>query len=373
MARILVIEDDELILKQVAYILQKAGHQTFIANDGDEGLHIAMDQIPDLIVTDIMMPRMDGYRIIKALRSHPETCHIPIIFLTALSSREVSERMKAMGANDFITKPFKQEDLMKSVASRLAQHQQSQQFKQAIIGAKQDFGAVVAQELRTPLVSIQSIQDLITMRQGRVKPEELIKFMAMIQQSTSRITHLVRQTELYMDLENDAQMTEDWQYQDLESILERMLEDLQSPQRDLDRIHIDENNEKHKLFWCNPGLLSYAIMELVSNALKFSNEDQEVYLRYVFTDESVYLEIVDKGVGIPIRHLEAAFTPFQRIEHGLPEQQGIGLGLNLAHRIIQLHHGKIIVDSEQGKGSCVKVYISRLPQGFIPELNYAKT
>ncbi len=118
-ARILIVDDDPWILRMVSTLLEKRGYTIATASDGEEGLMRA-DQIrPDLIITDVMMPKLDGWSLVRALRSRAELALVPVIFLTALGGEEDRIRGFRLGADDYLPKPFRFEELDLRVANAL--------------------------------------------------------------------------------------------------------------------------------------------------------------------------------------------------------------------------------------------------------------
>lgn len=118
--KILIIEDDPVTQKLVARMLTGAGYETSLASNGVEALEMIVSAQPDLIVSDVMMPEMDGFTLLYALRSNPQTANIPVIMLTARASGDDILDGIDMGANDYIPKPFHPEELLASVKERLA-------------------------------------------------------------------------------------------------------------------------------------------------------------------------------------------------------------------------------------------------------------
>ena len=120
---VLVADDDAWILRMVATVLEKRGYSVETAVDGEDALERALIRSPDLLITDVMMPRMDGWALVKALRSRPELAHLPVIFLTALSSDEDRIRGFRLGADDYVPKPFRFEELDLRVAKTVRRTQ----------------------------------------------------------------------------------------------------------------------------------------------------------------------------------------------------------------------------------------------------------
>jgi CheY-like chemotaxis protein len=119
MATLLVIEDEVPLRANLVRILSAEGYRVIAAADGDEGIRRVREDRPDLVICDILMPLVNGFGVLAALRSRPETAAIPFIFLTASADKENLARGLRSGANDYVTKPFKIADLLAAVKRRL--------------------------------------------------------------------------------------------------------------------------------------------------------------------------------------------------------------------------------------------------------------
>ena len=105
MANILVVEDDPTIRELVRLHLASASHDVITASDGLQGLQLAVNRLPDIIVSDVQMPNMDGFGMLAAVRANEQTAAIPVIFLTALDDRDSFRKSMNLGADDFLNKP----------------------------------------------------------------------------------------------------------------------------------------------------------------------------------------------------------------------------------------------------------------------------
>ena len=123
MKKILVIEDDVLLRNCTTEFLKEEGYNVFSAEDGIKGVQTAIEIVPDLIICDISMPRMDGFEVLKTLQSVPTTAIVPFIFLTAKSQKEDLRRGMQLGADDYITKPFDYDELLKAIHVRFGKHE----------------------------------------------------------------------------------------------------------------------------------------------------------------------------------------------------------------------------------------------------------
>jgi CheY-like chemotaxis protein len=131
---VLVADDDAWILRMVATVLEKRGYSVETAVDGEDALARALARPPDLLITDVMMPKMDGWALVRQLRSHAELAMLPVIFLTALSSEDDRIRGFRLGADDYVTKPFRFEELDLRVTKTLRRTQQTMQETREQLG-----------------------------------------------------------------------------------------------------------------------------------------------------------------------------------------------------------------------------------------------
>jgi DNA-binding response OmpR family regulator len=120
---VLVADDDAWILRMVATVLEKRGFSVETAVDGEEALQRALARTPDLLITDVMMPKMDGWALVRQLRAHTQLAMLPVIFLTALSSEDDRIRGFRLGADDYVAKPFRFEELDLRVTKTLRRTQ----------------------------------------------------------------------------------------------------------------------------------------------------------------------------------------------------------------------------------------------------------
>ena len=115
MTRVLVIDDEPAIADVLRMLLEFRGHEVLTADDGSRGFATAQRQSPDVIVLDLMMPVMDGFTALEALRGDERTAEIPVVILSALGSTEVRQRCHDLGARTFLQKPYNPEDLLRAV------------------------------------------------------------------------------------------------------------------------------------------------------------------------------------------------------------------------------------------------------------------
>ncbi len=122
MPKVLIIEDEEAVRENILDLLEAEDFETIAAANGRIGIHLAISEIPDLILCDMMMPEIDGYGVLTALRQDPSTATIPFIFLTAKSAKSDFRQGMDMGADDYITKPFTRAELLSAIMNRLEKY-----------------------------------------------------------------------------------------------------------------------------------------------------------------------------------------------------------------------------------------------------------
>ena len=179
---VLVADDDAWILRMVATVLEKRGYSVETAVDGEDALARALARPPDLLITDVMMPKVDGWSLVRQLRSHAELAMMPVVFLTALSSEDDRIRGFRLGADDYVTKPFRFEELDLRVAKtlrRTAQAVQESRDQLNTSGLRGDLSQVglssllvlIEMERKTGLLQLRSpdgISAQILVRSGKV-------------------------------------------------------------------------------------------------------------------------------------------------------------------------------------------------------------
>jgi len=167
MKKILLIEDNPDMRDNTSEILELADYQVATAPNGKVGVSLAKQDTPDLIICDIMMPELDGYGVLRMLGANPETANIPFIFLTAKAEKQDFRRGMNLGADDYITKPFDDVELLDAIEMRLKKHQSlHQDFEPTEEG--------IAEFMRTAR-GLDSLENLSDSRQTRLyKAKEVI-------------------------------------------------------------------------------------------------------------------------------------------------------------------------------------------------------
>jgi len=354
---ILVVEDHEPLLSAIQAILESEEYDVRTATDGLKALEVMKDVHPDLIVADIMMPRMDGYAFYDQVRARPEWVPIPFIFLTAKARKQDIMKGKVLGAEDYITKPFDLQDLLVAIRARLGRAAAiraatSVEFDKL----KQQIVTILSHELRTPLTYIQGYTSLALDDVPSLAPTALEDFLKAIKRGADRLTRLVEDLLLVVRLDT-GQAVDEFKmlvhvHQDLTQVLERTVrqyQDMAKSQGVTLETDIPSNLPPVRL--CEP-LFVDALGRLIENGIKFSRREEKlVAIDAKDADGRIAISIRDKGVGIPADAIPHLFERFRQIGREDMEQQGVGLGLAIARDLVRLHEGEITVESVHDEGS----------------------
>jgi signal transduction histidine kinase len=363
MMKILVIEDETPIRENVMEIFELEGFEVFGAADGSRGLELAARIKPDLILCDITMPEMDGYEVLVEIRRTPDIAAVPFIFLTARTDRPFVRHGMELGADDYITKPFTPAEIRAAVASRLDRRKAMQKSSdEDLEQARRTLIRMVSHELRTPLISINTSAEIISRQIGQLNPTQLQDMMDALNRGGKRLNRVVEQIVLVAELDTNALSANAiQQYGAVVPLSEVLIAAIDLARAFAYRhpdvtIRLDERDDQAAVV-CDMRALKHALAELITNALSFSPGESEVTIAQWQVDDRVWLSIVDHGVGMTPEQVELALKDFHQVDRDRHEQQGMGLGLPLARRIIETHGGELEISSVRGKGTQITLHL----------------
>jgi two-component system sensor histidine kinase/response regulator len=354
-SKILVIDDEDHFRQIIIKSLTKHGFEVLAAADGEAGVALASETLPDLIVCDLNMPRMDGYEVLAALRSEPRLADIPLIFLTGESQPSRVRQGMNLGADDYLTKPVDLADLVGAIRVRLSRRQsQRQRQEKQMERAMQLFGGIV-HDLRDPLFVVLGYTGMLKRGAGKAARggEDSQRMLDRMQQAVLRMQAIISET-LFLARSRMQRLPFDPGPFDLREFCEQMVAD-------------HEANPRVR-FECAPGRfplvadalrLRQALDNLLSNALKYSDGPVVVSLSAGARD--YLIEVSDQGIGIPAAEQTGIFEPFFRASN-TGNKPGNGLGLSIVKSCIEQHGGMIRFSSEAGKGATFFVELPRSPR-----------
>ncbi|MGK3996914.1 ATP-binding protein [Sorangium sp. So ce1024] len=384
-ARVLVVEDNPDMASYVESVLA-AEHEVALATNGREALESIAASRPDVIVSDVMMPEMDGFELVARLKGNPELRDIPILLLTARASRAEAVVGLEVGADDYVSKPFDPLELkarvraaerlhraylelagknreLATALSRLSETQEEllQAGKMAAIGT---LVAGLSHELNNPVsVVLMNVQHLIRRhRKGHGLPDEatILKVLATIERHANRCSELVRALLEYARGKPIGRVP-----CDVREALRRAV-DLSTPRARERRVHLEASSAAAlPVVLVNTSQLDSALLNVIGNALDASPHGGAVVVgaRPVPRGDvhGVEIDVRDTGCGIRAEDLSRIFEPFFTTK---PPGQGTGLGLSLTHRFVTEHQGSIRVESQPGAGTTVRLWLPAMqPNG----------
>ena len=349
--KILVIEDDTVVREEVVDWLIFEGHDVFSGMSGREGLALAVDILPDLILSDITMPEMDGLEMLAELRNNATTAHTPIIFMTARSARSDVRRGMELGAADYISKPFSNSELLGAVNTQLSNVEARRVQKKR---QDEEWRAVLTRslphELRTPLTVIMGYGESLKTSADTLPPDRIRSMAQHIIDSGARLERLVDNFLTFAQLESlrhnpgrVAALVQAACTEEPDALIGDIAARCAYVYRRSGDLELHLNAGAGVRITAEE--LAKSVQELLDNAFKFSPPATPVRVTSA-VDGGVYrLEIANVGPGIAPDELEriGAFLQFERSTR---EQQGLGLGMAIAKATAELFGGTLQVASE---------------------------
>ena len=369
---ILIIDDDPALLMGVAATIKKHGYRIVTAEDGNDGFEKAKKVLPDLILSDVMMPPPNGFELRKLMSLDPQLCSIPFIFLTARSDSDDKVNAISDGADDYITKPFATNELIARIGAVIRRGQIAQALgrDQAKIIADVDLERVRHEilqnfhhELRTPISNIMMPLELAVNNKFD-DPQEQSMFLKMALSSAGRLESLATDLILLSNIDqgnlNTVRQPIDLN-QDIRASVSRRLERYAAKGLEftLDISTQGRVNAPRREF-------THALVHLVDNAFKFTPEHGKVHMRVSHEDNgSVTVDVWDDGSGIPSHLREKVFERFYQISQGdTREFEGMGVGLTIARAVFQALKGDVRI-LESSKGCHAQAVLPNIPPGNV--------
>jgi signal transduction histidine kinase len=360
MKKILVIDDEEWLREMMQLALRQRGFEVVEAQSGEKGILKAEKELPDLILCDINMEKLDGYGTLSALRSSPVTASIPFILMTGLADQAGMRHGMELGADDYLPKPFTIDALYAAVEARLKKAKTvREEAERKLSDLRDNISMMLPHELRTPLNGILAYGEILVADAATLPPAEIAEMGQVIYDSGKRLERLIENFLIYAQLEilhSDPQKLLRKPTLSPAGIIEKQARDqAKLAKRPLD-LDLDLANVPMPI---SEEYLSKVVDELVQNAFKFSQPGSKVSVTLNQDGDMVTLTVADCGRGLSTDHITkiGAYMQFDRKMH---EQQGLGLGLSIARRLTILHGGTLTIKSEQGAGTTVTVKLAKV-------------
>ena len=350
MFKILIVEDTLTIREEIHDVLVMEGYTVFEAENGSIGFEIALKKHPDLIISDILMPKLNGFEMYKKLQNNKTTKLIPLIFLSAKAEKSDIRAGMNLGAEDYLTKPIDVEDLLNTVKIKidkkilLAQEIIDKTTTISAILQQQkkeldNYAQLISHELKTPLRNISDI--LIWIREELAHPissENSINSIELLEKKVERMELLLIKLEQYKNISLSSFKKNKI---NLNTIAKKVIAKLQVPSH----IKVEIKNKLPTLF-ADEIMLEKVFEILIQNALDHIDKKKGLILLACETTEEDYLfSIKDNGIGIKTKYHEKIFEMFQTID----SNNSTGVGLSIVKKIISCYNGEVKVESTTNK------------------------
>lgn len=347
---ILIIEDNPVNMSILLHVLLEAGFNVLVADAGEPGLPMAEENIPDIILLDILLPGIDGFDVCRQLKQNKATKDIPIIFMTALNKTETVVQAFEMGAVDYITKPIKSAEVLARInthltMSRLQIDLESEvEERGRLIGELDAFAHMVAHDLKNPLGNIVGFTKVLEKGYGRL-PEKDVNFaLEALSDSAYKMGDII---DSLLALARVRQSEVEVEPVQMVSVINEALKRLQ-PAIQASHVFVDCAATWPQVDGHAPWLEEVWV-NYISNAIKYGGEPPRIYLGWEDQADGFFqFWVQDDGLGLSETQQKQLFQPFTRFHE--TKADGHGLGLSIVQRIVLKLGGQVGVTSEPGEG-----------------------
>jgi two-component system sensor histidine kinase/response regulator len=364
---VLIVDDEEAIRDSCSQVLSKSGYECHAAVDGIEGLHLAHQVDPDVILLDLMMPGVQGLEVLEqVLKSHPNTV---CIVITGYATIESAVEAMKRGAFDFLPKPFTPEEL-RLIVTRGIEHrrllQETTALREEKERMKQYFITIVAHELRSPLLLVKQYLDLIVGgKMGSIDDTA----REMLEGAHGTLKGLLDLIADWLQLAriNAGDIAGGMEEIDLWPVLSRVVEEMApfAAEKGV-TLTLDSPPERTRIR-AHAESLAVVFKNLISNAIKYNRPQGSVILVGRAADGTLHVEVRDTGIGIPNQEIPFIFEDFFRVKSSkTAEIPGTGLGLSIVKKIVEGHRGTVEVESKENEGTAFSVRLPLLRRAQTP-------
>ena len=354
---VLVVDDTPGNLRVLVESLSNRGLKVLVATDGKSAIERATYGQPDLILLDVIMPGIDGFETCRIFKEKPETRDIPVIFMTALS--DTSQKVKAfeVGAVDYVTKPFEEEELIARVdahltirqlqADLLRRNHQLEELNQL----KNEFLGMAAHDIRNPLTTILAASELLEMTAANTTPEKLTRMAQQIQSAGNRVQTLLTNLLDVNAIDSGARHI-NIQPIDVASVLEQTATRHETSAQDKDIRLMQDLEPNGDCILADNTAIGQILDNLVSNAIKYSEPHKTVWITSQRSQKRISVSVRDEGPGLSKEDLGKMFKKFARLTpRPTAGETSTGLGLWIVKELVQSMQGTIRCESVLGQGT----------------------
>ena len=368
---IVLVEDSPVQAERLRVVLSEAGFTVRVARNGEHGLSLCREELPMLVVTDVVMPGMDGLELTRRIRTEARLASVPVIVMTASSEPADVVRALEAGADNFVAKPYDDATLLARVQRTLRASRTERRgaagelFLSALEDAaaarrkaddasraKDEFLAMLSHELRTPLNAITGWAAML--RAGTLDEKTKARAVEVIERNAKIQTRLI---EDMLDVSRIAsgELRLEASALSLAEVVEAAI-DAVRPDAERRGVEISFERPARSLMVGDGGRLQQVAWNLMTNAVKFSEPGGTIHVSLAARQHDLVLSVRDQGRGIGADQLPLVFERFQQAHQRRQGESGLGLGLAIAKHIVERHGGTIEVASEgPGRGATFTV------------------
>ena len=354
--KILIVDDIPKNIQILGGILMAENYDIYIAKDGKSAL-TQVDKVDfDLILLDIMMPEMDGYEVCEIIKQNPAKREIPIIFLTAKTDEESIVKAFEMDAVDYVTKPFNVAELLARVKTHLKLRYSQKKLisknheLQQAIDTKNKFFSIISHDLRSPLSALVDLSGLMQDYLDDYNSDELRATLNLIHESSEGSLNLLENLLVWARAQTGSLNFEPYIIE-VKPLLISMQKFYSHVSQKKD-ISIDCECDDNIYAFADEKMVRTIIRNLINNAIKFTKIDGKILLNANLKNDEIHISIRDNGVGIDKDRISLLFREdVQSSTKGTEQESGTGLGLILVDTFVKINGGKIVVKSEENKGT----------------------
>jgi CheY-like chemotaxis protein len=354
---ILIVDDVAANLKILGFILKKEGYKVRPVPNGTLALQTAEREKPDLILLDVMMPDMDGFEVCRRLKDDQKLVDVPVIFISALNdTNDIVNALKSGGV-DFITKPFKAEEVIARVRTHLKLYQQSRTLQeqskklQDLVATKDKFFSIIAHDLRGPLGGFMSLTELLADESFEFTPAEQKEMNLDLYKSSRNLFNLLENLLVWARMQQGQIVFNPVQI-NLKELVSESITALEDAIRKKE-IRFTEQVPEHQNVYADSNMLQSIVRNLISNAIKFTPKGGSVTVSSYFTENNTSVVVVkDTGIGMNSTMTANLFhLNVNNSRPGTEGEQSTGLGLLLCKEFVEKHGGEIWVESVEDAGT----------------------